>query len=126
MQPGRLLPRPKISLIVKIHTIGDRFESSRRPHLFHDLKEFVFALKATLAIIANIIGAIEFRCLDDLNRKTLLFGESNRIHQLSASQARRIGDDRQHLVTEFAVGRPGKICRIHAAGISDQHSAQSP
>ena len=43
---------------------------------------------------------------------------------MSAGQAGRVGDHRQHAGAECAVGGPGEIGGIDAAGIGDQQSAE--
>ena len=120
---GGLLAGAEVALIVQVHTVGDRVEPARGAKVFHDCEEFVFAVKAALAVIAGIFGTIEFRSGDDFERNSLLVGEGDGVGQVRAGQAGGIGDHRQHVVAESAMSGPGEIGGIDTAGIGDQHAA---
>ena len=119
-----LLAGAEVALIVKVHAVSDGVEAACGAEFFHHRKKLVFALKAALAIVARIFGAVEFGGGDDFDRNALLVGKGNGIVQLSASQAGRVGDHRQHVCAKSAVGGPGEIRGIHAAGIGDEQSAE--
>ena len=109
MLPGGLLPRAEVALIVPVHAVGNRVESARGAQLFHDIEKFVFALKATLPVIACILRAVEFGGGDHFDRNPLLVREGDGVGQVSPSQAGRVGDYRQHVTSKSAVRGPGQI-----------------
>ena len=115
MLPRGLLPRSKVALIVEVHTVGDSVETASGPESFHDREEFVFALKAALAVIAGILGTIKLRSGDDLDGNVLFVGEGQGVGKMRAGKAGRVGDHRQHVVSESAVRGQGKIRGVDAA-----------
>src|SRR5215472_11758066 len=114
MTNGCLLPWTKIALIINIHAISDRNKAVLPRELLHGSEQLVFAMKATRRIIADIFGLFCFMCLDDLKRNPLLLRESHCIFKLSSSQAGRIGDDGQHIVTQYLVRGISKVRGIHS------------
>src|SRR5215469_10496896 len=125
MQFGCLLPWTEVPLIIEIYAVSNRIKATLRAQLFHGYEEFILALKAALAVVANIVGTIEFRGIDHFKWKALFIRERNGIGQLRAGEAGGICDDRQHLVSQSAVRSPGEICGIHASGICHQQTAKS-
>ena len=53
----------------------------------------------------------------------LLVGESDGVFEMSAGQAGRVGDHRQHVGAQNAVSGPRQIRGIDAAGVGDEHAA---
>ena len=78
----------------------------------------------TLSLIHILLRAIEFRGRDHLQRNRLLPGKGNCVGKLGARQAGRVGNDRQHTISQRLMGRPRQVRGIHAAGISDEHASQ--
>src|ERR1700743_3199433 len=93
-----LLSRAKVALVVSVHAVGDGVEAARLAEIVHDLEELILAVEAALSVIAGVFRAVEFRGSDDFNGDSILIGESDRIGQLSAGEAGRIGDYGQHVV----------------------------
>ena len=125
MQFCRLLPGAEVSLVIEIYPVSNRIIATVLSQCFHYRKKFILALKAALAVVANVIRTIQFRGIDHFKWKALLICECDSIGQLSTSQTGRIRDDRQHLVTKGPVRGPGQICGIHASRICDQQAAKS-
>src|SRR5215472_17177112 len=126
MQLGRLLARPEITLIVEIYAVGNRVEGALNANSFDDAEKLVLTLETALPVIADIFLAIELRGSNHLNRNVPLFGKRQRIRELRARQAGGVGNHRQHVGSEFAIGDPRQISRIHAARVGDQGAAQLP
>src|SRR4029077_20839220 len=112
---GGLLPRAEVTLIVPVHAVGNRIESARSAQPFHDIEEFVFALKATLPVIACILWAVEFRGGDYFDRDPLFFGEGDSVAQVGAGEAARADDHSHHVSAKSAVRSPGQIRGIASA-----------
>ena len=47
-------------MIVEIHAVSNGVEATRGAKFLHHRKKFVFTLKAALAVVARIFGAVEF------------------------------------------------------------------
>ena len=77
--PGSLLPGAEVALIVEVHAVSDGVETACGTEFLHHTKKFVFTLKAALAVVAGIFGALELGGGDDFERNSLLVGESNGI-----------------------------------------------
>src|ERR1039458_6134771 len=54
MLSGRLLPGPKVALVVEVHAVGNGIEPQALPLLFHYGEQFVFAVIATGSIITQV------------------------------------------------------------------------
>ena len=120
----RLLAGAKIPLIVSIDAISNGFEATRPPQLFHQREELIFAKKTALRIVPDVFRAIELRSCNYLQRDALLLRKSDRVIQLSACQTGRIGDNRQHLVSQFPMSGPREEGGIDSAGVGDQRSSR--
>src|ERR1700722_15306590 len=94
----RLLSGTEVALVVLIDAVSNRVETTRGAEFLHHIEEFVFAVEATLAVVAGILGTVEFRSRDDLDGDSLLAGESDGVTELGAGQAGRVGDNPEHLV----------------------------
>src|SRR6266436_3642483 len=121
----RYLARAKISLIINIYAVCDRVEVVRQPKTLHHGEKLIFAMKTARSIVADVFRAIEFGGGDDFQRDSLFPGKSNGVRQLASCQAGRIGDNRQHIVTQNLMGSPGEECGIHSAGVSHQSAAKA-
>ncbi len=82
-----LLPWAEVALVVEVHAVGDGVEAARGAQFLHHVKQFVFALKTALPVVARIFRAVEFRGRDDFQRNALLVGKGDGIGELRASQA---------------------------------------
>ena len=78
---------------------SQNLEASLAAHFGQAGEKFVLAMKATRRIVANVLRPIKFLGTNDLEGDVLLAGKLDRIIKLIARQARRIGNDGQHLVT---------------------------
>ena len=74
---GSLLARAEVALIIEVYAIRNRVESPRGAQLFHHYKKFVFALKASLPVIACVFRTVEFGGDNDFDGDSLLIGESD-------------------------------------------------
>src|SRR5436309_13668114 len=91
------LPRPKISLIVDIYTVGNSSKPVLPAIVFHELEELVFAMETALGIIFPVVSILKLAGVYDRQSNSLLFRKGNGVGQLGACQAGRIGDHRAHL-----------------------------
>src|SRR5579864_1937824 len=114
-----LLPGTKVALVVNVHAVGNDVEAASYAQFFHHGEKLVFTLKAALAVIAGIFGAVEFGGGDDFERNRLLVGKGDGIVQVRASEAGRVGNHREHVCAQSAVRGPGEIGGVDATGISD-------
>ena len=69
-------------------------------------------------------GTVEFVGGEHLERNALFRGEGDRVGEVGARQAGRIGDDSQHVAAQHLMRGPGEKCGVHAAGIGDQGSSR--
>src|SRR6202035_1120934 len=119
----RFLSRAEIALVVQIYAVRESIVAARRPEALHQREQFIFAEETTLPIVAHVLWAIQFRRRNYFQRDRLLAGKTYRVGQLSARQAGRIGNNRQHFLPQGLIGRPGEISGIYAAGISDEQAS---
>ena len=54
-------------------------------------------MKAAGRIVAGVFGTIQFGGGDDFERNAVLSGKGDGVGKLGAGQARRVGDDGQHV-----------------------------
>src|SRR5579862_575905 len=113
----------EVALIVEVEAVGYRVESARGTEVFHHREEFVFALEAALSVVALVFRAVEFGGGDDLDRDSLLVGESNRVREMSAGEAGGVSDDREHVVPEYFVSDPSQVGGVDAAGVGHENAA---
>src|SRR4051794_8012482 len=106
---GGGLSGPEFVLIIEIHAIGNLVEAASSTQIFHHSEKLIFAVKAALPVVAGIFGPLELRRGNDFDRKSLLLGERQRVSELSAREAGRIGDHGQHISAERTVSRPREI-----------------
>ena len=118
------LPGTEIALIINIHAVGNRLKATSCGKCFHHLKEFVFAVEAPLAIIADVFRPVHFAGLDDLNGNAMFLREGKRVLKLGTSQARGVRDYGQHIAAKNLVRDPCQISRINSAGVGDQRAAK--
>ena len=116
----------KIALIIDIHTIGNGLEAPFCGKSLHYLEKLVFAVKAPLAIIADVFRSVHFAGLDHFNSDPMFMGEGERILQLRASQAGRVCDYRQHILAQDLARAPSQIGRIDPTGVGDKGAAERP
>src|SRR5438552_14058496 len=120
---GRLA-RAKVSLVVQIYAVGDGIEAPASAEFLHYGEQLILAVETAGRVIANIFRPVQFIGDDDFERDSVFAGESGGVSQLGASQARRIGNDSQHIVAQDFMRCPGEKSRVRAAGIGDQGSSQ--
>src|ERR1700722_6512497 len=123
MLSGGCLSGPEISLIVEVDAVDDRVEPTRGAEILHHREKFIFAVEAALAVIASILGTIQFGSRDYLKRNLFFVRESYSVCQLRARKAGRIGDDRQHIFAQNLMCGPGQVGGIDAAGVSDEDAS---
>src|SRR6266496_151777 len=124
MLRGGNLPRTEIALIVEIHSVSDGLKSAgARKSLYHG-EELVLAVKASRRIIPDVFRPVEFFGANDLQRDVMFASESDSVFKLKPRQAWRIGDNGQHVASEFLMTSPGEECGVCAAGVGDQRAAQ--
>jgi hypothetical protein len=121
---GGLLSGAEVTLVVSVHAVRDRLKAALGAQRLHHRKKFVFAVKAALTVVANVVGVVEFGGDDDFDRYGLFSSEGESIGELSSGQAGRIGDHCEHFLSEFAMGNPGQIGRIDATRVGHQHAAK--
>src|ERR1700722_1761168 len=113
MIAGRDLPGPEVALIIHIDAVRDGREPMFRAKRFHHREQLVLAMETARAVVAYVFGAIKFGGGNDFERNAVFAGELNRIVEMSASQARRIRDYRQHVGAEHLVSSPGEKCGVY-------------
>src|SRR5579864_8929188 len=109
-----LLSGTEVSLVVNVHAVGNYVEAASYAQFLHHGEKLVFTLKAALAVIAGIFGAVEFGGGNDFERNRLLVGKGDGIVQVRASEAGRIGDYRQHVCAQCAMSDPSEIGGVDA------------
>src|SRR5437879_10764794 len=115
VQPCSLLARAEVTLIVQIRAVRDGVKTTGRSNFFHHGEELIFTVKASLPVVADIFGTVEFRGRNHLDRDGLLLSKRQRIFKLGASEAGRVGNDRQHVARKYLTSDPRKIGRINAS-----------
>src|SRR5437867_9163249 len=121
----RSLARAKISLIIYIYAVRNRAKVVRQTEILHHGEQFIFAMKTARSIVADVSRTIKFRGDDYLKRDSPFAGESDGVRQMAARKAGRIGDHRQHIVTQNLIGSPSQECGIDSAGVSHQRAAKA-
>ena len=119
-----LLARTEVALVVEVHAVGDGIEAAGVAKGFHDGEEFVFAMEAARGVVARVFGAIEFGGGDDFERNASLPGEGDRVGELSAREAGRVGDHGQHARAERLMSGPGEVGGIDSAGVGDEKASE--
>jgi hypothetical protein len=120
-----LLAGAKVALIVQIHAICNRVETAGGAKSFHYFEEFIFTLKAALAVVACVLGTIKFRRGRSL-RPEYVVRWRKRAHPSRWVRA-RLGESAitaSIWCPQSVVRRPCQISRINAAGIRHQQAAQ--
>src|SRR5258707_1132733 len=84
----------------------------------HDVKQFIFAMKATSTIVSNVLGTFELTGRDNTQGKGLFFREGDGVSQMRARKTRRVRQNGKHSVAQRAVRREREVCGIYPAGIS--------
>jgi len=119
-----LLARTEVALVVEVHAVRDRIEAAGVAKGFHDGEEFVLAMEAARGVVAGVFGAIEFGGWDDFEGNVLLMGEGDRVGELSAREAGRVGDHGEHVRAERLMSGPGEVGGIDSAGIGDEEASE--
>src|SRR5215469_7954428 len=119
----RFLPGPEVPLVIQVDSVRDGAEPPRRAKRLHQREQLVLAVKAARPVIPQIFLTIHLRRVNDLHRDALLPGEGQSVVELSARQAGRIRDHRQHLFTQHLMGKPRQKRRIDASRVSHQRPA---
>ena len=112
-----VLAGAKVSLIIHIHSIRDRFETMRLPVLIEHAEQLVFAMKTPHGVIARIGRILKLTRFHNLDRDLMLARECQRVIKMSARQAWRVSNHRDHRVFQHLASRPCQIRRIDAARI---------
>ena len=102
-----LLSGTKIALVVGVHSVGDGFESTRLALALEHGEEFVFAVITAPRIVADVSGIFQFPRLHNFDGNLVFARKSERVFEMSAGQARGIGNHGQHLAAKHFVRRPG-------------------
>ena len=63
---GGLLAGAEVAAVVEVHAVGDVREALRRHGRLHLGEELVFAVEASLGVVALVVGVFEFVGLEDL------------------------------------------------------------
>ncbi len=113
-----------VALIVRIHAVGDDVEAVFCAELLHHREELVFAMKAARGVVLAVFGVLHLGGRNHGERNFLFLREGYGVVHLRASQAGRVGKNRQHFVAEFAVRGPCQEGGIDTAGVSHQHASQ--
>ena len=122
--PCSLLARAEVPLIVHVHAVRDGVKAAGGSNFFHHGEELIFAVKASLPVVADIFGTVEFRGRNHLDRDGLLLSKRQSIGKLGASEAGRVGNDRQHVARKYLTSDPRKIGRINASGVGNKRATE--
>ena len=117
-----LLPRPKIAHVVGVDSVSDGVESVRLAVALEDGKQFVLAVKTAHGVVSDVRRIFQFLRFHNLDRNLALASKSQRVFEVSPSQAGRIGNHGEHLAAKHVVRHPGKKGGVHAPRISDEQS----
>ena len=117
---GGILAGTVVALIVDVNSVGDRPELALVAKALHLSEEFVLAVEAALAIVADVLGIVHFEGRDHVQWNRVFLGEGYGILQVDARKGRRIGDYGKHLVAEHAMSFPSEVGGIDSARIGDQ------
>jgi hypothetical protein len=105
----------KIPGIIGIHPVCDGREAQLRTKGFHDGEELVFAVEASISVVALILGPFQFVGGHDMQRHLERLCEGAGLFHVAAGEAGRISEHGKHAGTEHAVRRSRQEGRIHAA-----------
>src|SRR5580658_4803194 len=83
---GGALAGAEIASVVGIHAVGDVRETKFRAERLHDGEELVFAVETAIGVVALILGPIEFRSLNYLQRHPDRFGKGAGLLQIAARE----------------------------------------
>ena len=124
VQCGGFLAGAEFDAVVEVHAVGEMGEAEFEAGWLHLGEELVLAVEAAVAVVAGVVGVVQFAGLQDAGGNAVLGGEVERGGQLAAGQRGGVGDDREHAVTECAMGLPGEIGGIGSAGVCDQQRVE--
>src|ERR1700676_2514725 len=110
MQFSGALSWPVIAEIVYIHAVDNVLNASLTAHDVQFGEQLVLAVEAAVRIVLHIIGIIELMRLDVLVPKSTLAGERFGIALVRLGNRGGVRGDRDGIVAESAVRRPGQIC----------------
>jgi len=122
--PCRFLPGAKVTLVVRIHAVGDALEAALPAEFLHQGEQLILAMEAADGVVAHVLRTLQFLGGHHFQRDLPLLREGNRILQLETGQAGRIGNYRQHVVAKNLMGGIGQESGIHSARIGHQRTAQ--
>jgi hypothetical protein len=114
----------EVALVVQVYAVA----MASKPHAARNSSISVnsssLQKKAAMCVVADVFRALEFRGWDHFQRNCLLFRKCNRIGKLGAGQTGRVGDDRQHILSERLMRGPGEVGGIHSAGVGDESASK--
>ena len=85
------------------------------PILFQDREQLVLAMKAAHGVVAGVVGIFQLAGFDDFDRDPVFTGESERVFEVSTSEAGGIGNDGEHAAGERLVRRPCQESGVHTS-----------
>ena len=119
-----LLAGAEFAAVVEVHPVGDVLEAAPGALGLHLGEELVFAVEAALAVVADVVGVVEFVRVENVGRDAVRGGEGEGGGEFGARQGGGVGDDGQHPVAEHLMRDPGEVGGVGAAGVGDQHAFQ--
>src|ERR1019366_1395046 len=100
MLPSGLLTRPKIALIIGVHTVRDGFESASFAVALEHAEKLIFTVKTAHRIIALVGRIFQLARLYRFNWNFMFARKRERVGEMSSGQTSGIGNHRTHLVAE--------------------------
>ena len=95
-----MLAGTKVSVVVGVFAVGHCGEVRLRANAFQNSKQFIFAMKAAVGAVADILRAFQFGGFNDTQRDTLILGKADCVIILVARERSRVCDDGQHPLAE--------------------------
>src|SRR5579864_7695917 len=81
-------------------------------------------MEAARGVVAGVFGAIEFGGGNDFEGNVLLVSEGDRVGELGAREAGRVGDHGKHVRAERLMSGPGEVGGIDSAGVGDEQASE--
>ena len=120
MNFGGALTGAVVAEVIDIDAIDDVLNATIGSNFVHDAKEFIFAVKAAIGIVGDVLGILEFAGGNHFMKDSVGFGEIDGITLVGFRDRGGICCDGDGVVTERFFGSPSQIGRIGTTGISDQ------
>ena len=126
MQLRCSLAGPIVAQVVAIHTVNHVRNAPLPRDLVEAREQLVLAVEAAVGIVGDVVGIIELVRFNVFVTDAVVAGKLFRVALVGLRKRRRIRGNRDGVIAQRLLRRPGKIGGIRAAGIGDDHAAHVP